>query len=111
MGMEYSTSVESILNKILFLRGERVLLVRDLAALYGVKTKVLKQAVRKNIKRFPEDFMFERVKEENLSLRSQNATLKRESFKVLAIGGAKEETRTWESKSGATHIQTGSTSC
>ena len=77
--MEYSISVESIRDKIFFLRGERVLLDRDLAALYGVKTKALKQAVRRNIKRFPDDFMFELTKEENLSLRSQNVTLKRGS--------------------------------
>jgi len=69
--------IESIVSKILFIRGERVLLDRDLAELYGVKTKALKQAVRRNINRFPEDFMFELNKEENLSLRSQNVTLKR----------------------------------
>ncbi|MCK4467409.1 MAG: ORF6N domain-containing protein [Desulfobacterales bacterium] len=68
---------ESIVNKIVFLRGEKVMLDRDLAELYGVETKVLKQAVRRNIKRFPDDFMFELTKEENLSLRSQNVTLKR----------------------------------
>ena len=75
--MAYSVAVESIVTKILFIRGERVLLDRDLAALYGVKTKALKQAVRRNIKRFPDDFMFELTKEETLSLRSQNVTLKR----------------------------------
>ena len=69
--------IESIVNKIIFLRGEKVLLDRDLAKLYGVETKVVKQAVRRNIKRFPSDFMFELTKEENLSLRSQNVTLKR----------------------------------
>jgi len=53
------------------------MLDRDLAELYGVETKVLKQAVRRNIKRFPDDFMFELKKEEDLSLRSQNVTLKR----------------------------------
>ena len=68
---------ESIVNKIVFLRGEKVLLDHDLAELYGVETKVLKQAVRRNIKRFPDDFMFELTKEENQSLRSQNVTLKR----------------------------------
>ena len=57
--------VESIVSKIVFLRGERVLLDRDLAGLYGVETKVLKQAVRRNMKRFPDDFMFELTKEEN----------------------------------------------
>jgi phage regulator Rha-like protein len=68
---------ESIVNKIVFLRGEKVLLDYDLAELYSVETKVLKQAVRRNIKRFPGDFMFELTKEENQSLRSQNVTLKR----------------------------------
>ncbi len=77
ISMAYSLSVETIVSKIYFIRGERVLLDRDLAALYGVKTKALKQAVRRNIKRFPDDFMFELTKEESLSLRSQNVTLKR----------------------------------
>jgi phage regulator Rha-like protein len=54
-----------------------VMLDRDLAELYGVETKVLKQAVRRNIDRFPDDFMFELTKGENQSLRSQNVTLKR----------------------------------
>jgi superfamily I DNA and RNA helicase len=55
---------EVIVTRILFLRGEKVLLDRDLAELYGVETKQLKRAVRRNIKRFPEDFMFELNKEE-----------------------------------------------
>jgi len=67
--------IESIVSKIVFLREEKVLLDRDLAELYAVETKVLKQAVRRNIKRFPEDFMFELTKEENQSLRSQNVTV------------------------------------
>ncbi len=78
MGEEsISVPTESIVSRIIFLRGKKVLLDRDLAELYGVETKVLKQAVRRNIKRFPSDFMFELTKEENLSLRSQNVTLKR----------------------------------
>lgn len=56
--MDYSISVESIAGQILFIRGEKVLLDRDLAAMYGVTTKVLNQAVKRNIKRFPSDFMF-----------------------------------------------------
>ncbi len=59
------------------MRSVKVMLDRDLAELYGVETKVLKQAVRRNIERFPADFMFELTKEENQSLRSQNVTLKR----------------------------------
>ncbi|WP_279615211.1 ORF6N domain-containing protein [Desulfonatronum thioautotrophicum] len=58
-------------------RGQRVMLDRDLAELYGVETKVLKQAVRRNIKRFPGDFLFELTLDENKSLRSQFVTLKR----------------------------------
>jgi len=53
------------------------MLDRDLAALYGVENRVLKQAVRRNIDRFPFDFMFELSKKEYQSLRSQNVILKR----------------------------------
>ena len=51
--------VESIVSKIVFLRGEKVLLDWDLAVLYGVETKQLKRAVRRHIRRFQRDFMFE----------------------------------------------------
>ncbi|MBL7202990.1 MAG: ORF6N domain-containing protein [Desulfobacteraceae bacterium] len=68
---------ESIVSKIVFLRGEKVLLDRDLAGLYGVETKQLKRAVRRHISRFPQDFMFELTKEEYDSLRYQFGTLKR----------------------------------
>lgn len=63
--------VDAIVSKIIHLRGERVLLDRDLAKMYGVDTRVLKQAVRRNINRFPDDFMFELTKKEQDSLRSQ----------------------------------------
>ena len=56
--------VEAIVSKILFLRGEKVLLDRDLAELYGVETRVLNQAVRRNARRFPKDFMFTLTREE-----------------------------------------------
>ena len=69
--------VERIASKIYLIRDIRVMLDRDLAELYGVETKVLKQAVRRNIKRFPDDFMFELTEDENQALRSQNVTLKR----------------------------------
>ncbi|MBW2174637.1 MAG: ORF6N domain-containing protein [Deltaproteobacteria bacterium] len=68
---------ERVEKAILLIRGQKVMLDRDLAELYGVPTKVLKQAVRRNIKRFPPDFMFELTREEGQSLRSQNVTLKR----------------------------------
>lgn len=55
---------ENIVEKIIFLRGEKVLLDRDLANLYGVETRVLNQAVSRNIRRFPDDFMFDLSREE-----------------------------------------------
>ncbi len=69
---------ERIEKAIVLLRGQKVLLDRDLAELYGVSTKVLNQAVKRNLKRFPEDFMFWLTWEEaDHALRSQNVTLKR----------------------------------
>lgn len=65
-----------IKNKIHELRGQRVMLDFDLAALYGVETKVLKQSVKRNIRRFPSDFMFELSQEEFDVLRSQFVTSK-----------------------------------
>ena len=75
--MAYSVSVEAIQGKILFIRGEKVLLDRDLAQMYGVETKQLKRAVRRNGRRFPPDFMIELTKDEYDTLRSQSGTLKR----------------------------------
>ena len=56
--------VERIERAILLVRGQKVLLDRDLAVLYGVETRALNQAVRRNIKRFPPDFMFELTREQ-----------------------------------------------
>lgn len=67
---------EVIMNKIYYIRKQKVMLDSDLAELYGTETKVLKQAVKRNIERFPERYMFELTKEENDIIRSQNATLK-----------------------------------
>jgi phage regulator Rha-like protein len=50
---------QKILSRIYVVRGEKIMLDRDLAELYGIETKVLKQAVKRNIERFPKDFMFE----------------------------------------------------
>ncbi len=65
---------EVITSKIYLIRNQKIMLDKDLAELYEVETKVLKQAVRRNIKRFPEDFMFELTKEEYDTLRSQIVT-------------------------------------
>ncbi|MFA9187147.1 ORF6N domain-containing protein [Flavobacterium sp. FBOR7N2.3] len=64
-------SEETISNSIYYIRNQKVMLDRDLAALYGIETRVLKQAVRRNISRFPDDFMFELSKNEFENWRSQ----------------------------------------
>jgi len=70
-------TTDFITTKIIFLRGEKVLLDADLSMLYGVETKYLKRQVRRNIARFPEDFMFELSQQEYEILRRQFGTLKR----------------------------------
>jgi phage regulator Rha-like protein len=65
---------ESVVSKIYLIRGHKVMLDMDLAELYGVETKNLKKAVRRNLVRFPDDFMFELTKEEFESLRFQIGT-------------------------------------
>lgn len=65
-----------ITEKIHLIRGQKVMLDRDLAELYGVETKALKRAVRRNMDRFPADFMFELTEEEELNLRYQFGTLR-----------------------------------
>ncbi len=67
---------EKIENRILFIRGTKVMLDKDLAALYGVRTKVLNQAVKRNIQRLPIDFMFQLTKDEFENWKSQFVTSK-----------------------------------
>ena len=74
MKNEVTITEESVINKIYVIRDNKVMLDRDLANLYGVETKVLKQAVKRNIKRFPKDFMFEMTKLELENWRSQFVT-------------------------------------
>ena len=69
---------EVLVNKIYLIRYQKVMLDRDLAELYGVETKRLKEQVRRNKDRFPEDFMFELSKEELEDWRSQFATSNKE---------------------------------
>jgi hypothetical protein len=69
-------AVEAIAGRIVILRGQRVIVDADLAALYGVPTKRLNEQVRRNAERFPADFMFALSREEWDALRSQSATLK-----------------------------------
>lgn len=67
--------LQIVQNKIVELRGMRVILDYDLAEMYGVETKRLKESVRRNVDRFPSDFMFELTRDEYNSLRSQFASL------------------------------------
>jgi len=69
---QVTVPVERIERSILWVRGQKVMLDRDLASLYGVKTRVLVQAVKRNIERFPEDFMFQLTSDEFEILRSQS---------------------------------------
>jgi len=76
-------SVEFIATKIFVIRGKRVMLDKDLAKLYEVKTKNLNKAVKRNIERFPEDFMFQLTNEEIENLRFQFGTSKRGGRRYL----------------------------
>ena len=77
METDLQKGVGNITGLIHFIRGEKVILDSDLARLYEVPTKVLKQAVRRNLDRFPVDFMFELTENETIASRSQFVTLKR----------------------------------
>jgi phage regulator Rha-like protein len=72
--MHHALTSEKIMNKIYMIRGKKVMLDKDLAELYEVETKRLNEQVKRNIDRFPSDFMFELTKEEFTNLRSQFAT-------------------------------------
>lgn len=65
---------QKVLNKIYAIRGEKVMLDKDLSAMYGVETKQLKRQVKRNIDRFPKDFMFTLTRKEFENLRSQIGT-------------------------------------
>ena len=74
MTTELQLKMETISGLIHYIRGEKVILDVDLARLYGVEVKRLKEAVRRNIFRFPKDFLFVLSKKESVNLRSQIAT-------------------------------------
>jgi len=83
MGKNYLPE-EKIFNSIVVVRNQKVMLDADLAKLYGVETKVLNQAVKRNIDRFPPDFMFQLNEEEWQDLKSQYVT---SSIKTKQWGG------------------------
>jgi len=76
MGQSGLIPTERITQAILLIRGDKVMLDADLAALYGVSTKALVQAVKRNAERFPADFMFQLTEHEAVRLRSQTVTSK-----------------------------------
>ena len=80
-------------NRIVTLRQKQVMLDRDLAELYGLETKRLNEQVKRNIDRFPEDFMFQLNEDEFNFLRSQNATSKKEAVLRSQFVTSKTETR------------------
>ena len=85
--MPNAIAVEAVATRILELREKKIMLDRDLAKLYGVKVNRLNEQVKRNLKRFPGDFMFQVTKEEIIILRSQNVTSNsRSQFATLKRG-------------------------
>jgi hypothetical protein len=90
--------IESIQYRIHEIRGQKVMLDFDLAALYGIETRVLNQAVKRNIERFPEDFMFQLTKGELEILRSQMMISNEESQIVISNQPEKQRDINWKSQ-------------
>lgn len=90
--------IESIQYRIYEIRGQKVMLDFDLAALYGIETRVLNQAVKRNIERFPEDFMFQLTKGELEILRSQMMITNEESQIVISNQPEKQRNINWKSQ-------------
>ena len=84
--------LENIENLIHVIRGKQVMLDVDLARLYGVETKRLNEQVKRNIERFPEDFMFQLTREEAESSRSQFATLNEDGISSQNARTSKDAT-------------------
>ncbi len=74
--------MKRIIRKIYIFRGQKVMLDRDLAELYGIETKVLKAGMKRNIERFPKDFMFQLNTKEFKNLRSQIVTSNSEEMGI-----------------------------
>ena len=79
--------VGDIVSGIFFIRGQKVMLDYDLASIYGVATRVLNQAVKRNQRRFPDDFLFQLTRDEWESLRSQFVILERTSKQEQELSG------------------------
>jgi len=95
--------IKSIQNRIYEIRGERVMLDFDLASLYEVETKALNQAVKRNIKRFPEDFMFQLTSAEFEEIRLQiDASSQGRSSRIVMTGGTNLKSQIVTSSWGGT---------
>ena len=81
--MKSLVAMEVVEKKILSIRGQKVILDVDLAELYDVTTKVFNQAVKRNVDRFPKDFMFQLTADEALTIRSQFVTASRRNIRYL----------------------------
>jgi hypothetical protein len=81
--MKSLVAMEVVEKKILLIRGQKVILDVDLAELYGATTKVFNQAVKRNIDRFPKDFMFQLTADEALTIRSQLVTASKRNIRYL----------------------------
>src|SRR4051812_19251539 len=75
-----SITDETLISKIFIVRGKKIMLDRDLAEMYGVESKVLNQAIKRNLNRSPSDFMFRMIKEELWNWKSQIVTSNKEKF-------------------------------
>ncbi|OGF18739.1 hypothetical protein A3I35_00535 [Candidatus Falkowbacteria bacterium RIFCSPLOWO2_02_FULL_45_15] len=86
--MQSLIPLEKVEDKILLIREQKVMIDSDLAFLYGVEVRVLNQAVKRNIERFPKEFMFQLTKEELINLKSQSVTssYSRSQFVILKRG-------------------------
>jgi len=80
MSKTLAISDETVIKKIYIIRGKKVMLDRDLAEMYGVETRALNQAVKRNEKRFPDDFMFQMTVLELDNWKSQNVTSNKENM-------------------------------
>lgn len=83
--MENATIISSIQNRIHEIRGERAILDLDIAALYEVETRILNQAVKRNIDRFPEDFMFQLTAEEYEIIYQQMKATRNPSSQIVMM--------------------------
>ena len=85
-------NIEVVTNRIYEIRGHRVMLDYDIAAMFEVETKRLNEAVKRNIERFPEDFRFQLTEKEWVTMRSQIATTSEDDLRIISSNPLKSDT-------------------